>query len=119
MRTKKKVNARLRMGSRACGRGESPSTPWKEDPKRSFADGSRHPQEKRSSRRQHNRDWMIFVQHLCLPSSSMIQVPQNHELFSSKNFVALFPKSSPKENPTLRSYLQRQLRFQSLDSLLR
>jgi hypothetical protein len=31
----------------------------------------------------------------------MIQVPQNHELFSSTKFVALFPKSSPKGKPYL------------------
>lgn len=112
--TKKKVNARLRTGSRPRGRGESPSTPWKENPKRSFADGSRHPQEKRSSRRQHNRDWMISVEHFCLPSSSMIQVPQNHEHFHPQILSPSSPKSSQRKNPTLRTYLQPQLRVQSL-----
>jgi hypothetical protein len=119
-KTKKKVNARLRTGSRPCGRGESPSTPWKEDRKRSFADGSRYPQEKRISRRQHNRDWMISVQHFCLPSSSsMIQVPQNHEHFHPQNMSPSSPKSSQRKNPILGTYLQPQLRVQSLDSLLR
>jgi hypothetical protein len=96
-RTKKKVNARLRTGSRPCWRGESPSTSWKEDPKRSFADGSRHPQEKRSSCRQHNRDWMISVQHFLFAVVVDDLGASKSWTFSSTKFVALFPQILSKK----------------------